>query len=187
MGLVKGRQFRSDASFSLKNKFARTVWGLVYFLFVRFSPIFLKRWRIWIYRLFNKKISKEANIYPKAKVWAPWNLEMKAGACIANNVYIYNQDIVKVEARALISQGAYICTGSHDFNTKLFKLITRPIIIGEHAWIASEAFVGPGVQVGEGAVLAARGVALKDLEPWGVYMGNPASKIKNRKLKSEWN
>jgi len=63
-------------------------------------------------------------------------------------------------------------------------LITRPIVLGEKAWIAAEAFVGPGVTVGEGAVLGARGVAMRDLEPWTVYRGNPAQPVKMRKLRS---
>jgi putative colanic acid biosynthesis acetyltransferase WcaF len=53
-------------------------------------------------------------------------------------------------------------------------------VIEPQAWVAAEAFVGPGVTVGEGAVLGARGVAFKALEPWTVYAGNPAQPLKKR-------
>ncbi|MET3516156.1 acetyltransferase-like isoleucine patch superfamily enzyme [Pseudacidovorax sp. 1753] len=81
---------------------------------------------------------------------------------------------------AVVSQGAHLCAGSHDIEDENFQLITRPINIGPRAWVAAEAFVGPGVTVGASAVLGARGVAFKDLDGYGVYVGNPAKKIKSR-------
>ncbi|MEP4891147.1 MAG: hypothetical protein ABJV04_14065 [Aliiglaciecola sp.] len=186
MDLITQRNKRSEPSFTLKNRLARVLWNITYLLLIRYSPVFLKRWRIFIYRLFSKNIHKNTNIYPRAKVWAPWNLRLQSGACIANDAYIYNQDEVVINKNALISQGAFICTGSHDYNSKTFKLVTKPIVIGEHAWIAAEAFVGPGVEICEGAVLGARGVTFKNLKPWTVYSGNPACEIKNRKVESDW-
>jgi putative colanic acid biosynthesis acetyltransferase WcaF len=59
-------------------------------------------------------------------------------------------------------------------------LILKPIVIGANAWIAADAFVGPGVTIGDGAVLAARGVAVRDIEPWTVHGGNPAKLIRVR-------
>lgn len=82
---------------------------------------------------------------------------------------------------AVVSQGAHLCGGTHDVDDPYFQLVTKPIEIGAFAWIAAEAFVGPGVRVGEGAVLGARAVAMKDLEPWSVYIGNPAQFLRYRK------
>jgi putative colanic acid biosynthesis acetyltransferase WcaF len=79
-----------------------------------------------------------------------------------------------------VSQGAHLCTGSHDIVDPNFPLVTKPIIIEAYAWIAAEAFVGPGVTVGEGAVLGARGVTFRDLSPWTVYVGNPAKPVHQR-------
>src|SRR3982750_212037 len=84
---------------------------------------------------------------------------------------------------ALVSQGAHLCAGTHDISSATFQLTARPIVIGAQAWIAAEAFVGPGVEVGEGAVLGARGVAFRSLDPWMVYGGNPAKAIKRRVLR----
>ena len=63
--------------------------------------------------------------------------------------------------------------------------IQKPIIIGDRAWVAAEAFIGPGVTVGEGAVVGARAAVFKDVEPWTVVGGNPARVIKTRTIKGE--
>nr|WP_236840907.1 hypothetical protein [Bradyrhizobium sp. CCGE-LA001] len=89
-------------------------------------------------------------------------------------------DKIILEPFALVSQGAHLCGGTHDVNDSEFKLITRPISIGSNAWIAAEAFVGPGVTVGVGAILGARAVAMRDLNPWGIYVGNPARFVRYR-------
>jgi putative colanic acid biosynthesis acetyltransferase WcaF len=81
---------------------------------------------------------------------------------------------------AIVSQDAVLCGGTHNIDIDAFPLVTRPITIGSHAWIAAEAFVGPGVDVGDGAVLGARGVAFKNLDAWFVYVGNPATKHRKR-------
>ena len=88
--------------------------------------------------------------------------------------------MVTIGERAIVSQGAHLCTGTHDISDPSFQLVVRPITIGAGAWIAAEAFVAPGVTCGAGAVLGARGVAFADLEPDFVYRGNPATKIKPR-------
>jgi putative colanic acid biosynthesis acetyltransferase WcaF len=87
---------------------------------------------------------------------------------------------ITVGANSIVSQGAHLCSGSHDVSDPDFQLITAPIWIGENAWIAAEAFVGPGVAIGEGAVLGARSVAFTSVEPWGIYVGNPARKVRAR-------
>jgi putative colanic acid biosynthesis acetyltransferase WcaF len=99
---------------------------------------------------------------------------------IGPGTIVYNQARITIGERAVVSQRSHLCAGSHAVNDPNFQLITRPISIGDQAWIASEAFVGPGVTVGEGAVLAARGVAFRDLDPWSIYNGNPAAFLKKR-------
>jgi putative colanic acid biosynthesis acetyltransferase WcaF len=89
-------------------------------------------------------------------------------------------DRVTIGAFAVISQGAQLCGGTHLVDSPDFQLVTRPIAVGAHAWIAADAFVGPGVRVGEGAVLGARAVAFRDLEPWTIYAGNPARPLRTR-------
>ena len=99
---------------------------------------------------------------------------------LGRGVNCYNQGSIAIGAGTVVSWNATLCSSTHDFAKPHFPLVVRPIRIGSEAWIAAEAFVGPGVTVGDGAVLGARGVATRDLEPWSVNSGNPACKIRER-------
>jgi putative colanic acid biosynthesis acetyltransferase WcaF len=90
-------------------------------------------------------------------------------------------DKIVLEDFAEVAQYVHLVAGTHDIDSPSFQLYTKPIRIGSHAWLASGCFVGPGVTIGEGAVLGARGVTFKDLSPWTVYAGNPARRIKTRR------
>ncbi len=85
----------------------------------------------------------------------------------------------------MVSQFSKLCTGSHDIESESFKLVTKPIVIRDYAWIASDVFVGQGVTVGTGSVIAARSSIYKDANPWMVYAGNPAKIIKERVISKE--
>jgi putative colanic acid biosynthesis acetyltransferase WcaF len=93
-------------------------------------------------------------------------------------------DRVELGEKAVVSQGTHLCGGTHDIKDPDFQLVTRPILVGKGAWIAAEAFVGPGVVVGEFAVIGARAVVLRNAEPYGVYVGNPAQLVKQRLLRA---
>jgi putative colanic acid biosynthesis acetyltransferase WcaF len=105
-------------------------------------------------------------------------------ACLATGVDCYCMDKVSLGRHALVSQRAFLCGGTHDVTDPEFRLVTGPIRIETDAWIAAEAFVGPGVVIGKGAVLGAKGVATRDLEPWTIYAGNPARPLKPRTWRS---
>ena len=84
---------------------------------------------------------------------------------------------------ATVSQRTYLCTASHNISSSLHEQIEKPIIIEPNAWVAAEAFIGPGVTIGEGAVVGARACVYKDVKPWTVVGGNPAKYIKDRIIK----
>jgi len=84
-------------------------------------------------------------------------------------------------SHAILSQGAYLCGATHDFDDPAFPLLAYAMQVGAYAWICARASVGPGVNVGEGAVLGLGSVATRHLEPWTVYAGVPAVKVKERK------
>lgn len=174
----------TGASFTLKNRLLRVVWDFTCLLVFRYTPRPLHVWRVFVLRCFGAQIGQHCHIYPKVKIWAPWNLEMHDYACLANEVTCYTQGKITLHERAIVSQGAHLCTGSHDYNDPDFSLYARPIEIGKDAWVCAEAFIGPGVTVGEGAVLGARAVTFKDLQAWQVYSGNPAQAIKQRQIKA---
>jgi len=106
---------------------------------------------------------------------------MEERTTLGPNVNCYNMAPVVIMSGAIVSQGAELCAGTHDIDDRNLQLVARPIVIGSQAWIAAEAFIGPGVSVGVGAVLGARGVTFQDLEDWTVYIGNPAMPKRKRR------
>jgi putative colanic acid biosynthesis acetyltransferase WcaF len=172
--------FTGAASFSLKNRLTRATWIIVWLVLARWTPQPLHKWRIFLLRLFGAKVSWSCKIYSSTSIWLPAHLQMKPQAILGPRVICYNQAPISLGMRAIVSQGAHLCSGTHDFDRPEFQLKTFPIKIEENAWVCADAFIGPGVTVEKGAVLGARGVAFKDLPAWTVAVGNPASFIKNR-------
>jgi putative colanic acid biosynthesis acetyltransferase WcaF len=167
-------------SFSLKIRLQRSLWNVVYYCFFRYSPRPFHEWRSFILRSFGAKVGKHVHIYPGVKIWAPWNLELNDECGVANGAILYSQNKIYLGYRSIISQGAHICTGSHDYTKKGHPLITSPIHIGRQSWIAAEAFIHPGVNIGEGAVIGARSVVTEDMPPWMVCTGHPCKPLKER-------
>jgi putative colanic acid biosynthesis acetyltransferase WcaF len=122
--------------------------------------------RVVILRAFGAHISTGVVIKPHVRVKFPWRLSIGAHSWIGEDVWIDNLAQVSIGAQCCISQAAYLCTGSHNWSRKTFDLVTKPIVIEDGAWICAKATVGPGVRVGEGAVLALGSVATRDLDPW---------------------
>ncbi|HWV74260.1 MAG TPA: WcaF family extracellular polysaccharide biosynthesis acetyltransferase [Pseudosphingobacterium sp.] len=172
----------TGASFSIQNRLKRLFWDMCYFLFFRFSPRPLHAYRAFILRCFGAKVGKGVHVYPKVKIWAPWNLVLKDECGIANGVELYSQGLITVGVRAIISQGSYICTGTHDYTKAGHPLYTLPITIQEKAWVAADCFVHPGVTIGEGAVIGARSVVTKDMPNWMVCAGHPCKPLKERNM-----
>jgi len=103
-------------------------------------------------------------------------------ATLARGVECYNIAKITLEKKSIVSQEAKLYTGTHNYNDDDFPLIAKPIYISKHAWIAASCFVGPGVNIEDGAILGACGVAFKNLDAWSIYIGNPAQKIKDRSI-----
>ena len=172
-------------SFSIKNRIRRLLWNFFYVIFFKYSPRFFHSWRSFVLRCFGAKIGRGVHIYPKVIIWAPWNLEIDDYVGIADGVTLYSQDKILIGKKAVISQGSYICTGTHNYNETGFQLITKPIKIGDFAWIAAESFIHPGTTIGAGAVIGARSVVTKNMPPNMVCSGFPCKPIKERMLKNQ--
>lgn len=171
-------------SFSLQHRFYRAVWNVTWWLLASWTPPPLHRWRGWLLKQFGADVHTTARIYGTARIWYPPNLTLHAHSVIGPGSNIYCQDHISIGNKAIVSQGAHLCTGSHDIADPDFQLVTKPIVIGAGAWVAAEAFIGPGVSVGQGAIIGARCVLFKNAVPLGVYAGNPAKLIKIRKIRS---
>jgi putative colanic acid biosynthesis acetyltransferase WcaF len=159
----------------------RVLWSCVQ-PFFRYSPRICFGWRRFLLRLFGARIGRRVNIYNSAMIYLPWNLEIGDWSAIGEDAFIYNLGQVTIGKNVTISQRTHLCAGSHDYRKPDLPLLTPPIRIGDQAWICADAFVGPGVSVGEGAIVGARGVAVKDVGPWQIVAGNPARHIRKRVL-----
>jgi putative colanic acid biosynthesis acetyltransferase WcaF len=173
----------SGPSFSIKNRLLRVVWNCIYALVFRHSPRPFHTWRSFILKLFGAKIGKNVHVYPKVIIWAPWNIELGDEVGIANGVELYSQGKIKIGNRSVISQGTYICTGSHDYTLKEHPLYTKDVSIGANVWVAAQSFIHPGVCIEDGVVVGARSVVIKNLPRYTVCSGNPCAVIKPRILK----
>lgn len=131
---------------------------------------------------FGAKIDRKAYIYARCVIFAPWNLVV-GRACIGPRTEIYNKAPIRIGDDTVISQESFLCAASHDISSKMLPLKTAPITIENNVWIASDAFIGMGVTIGEGAVVGARAAVFKDVESWTVVGGNPAKFIKKRIIK----
>lgn len=168
------------ASFSRRNRLARLLWNATWMLLFRPTPPPLHGWRCWLLRRFGARVAPGCHVYGDVLIWAPWNLVMEPLSCLGPRVICYSMAAVQLGERAVVSQGVHLCTGSHDYTSENFQLYAQPITIGSDAWICAEAFLGPGVEIGEGAVIGARAVVTRSQPAWMVCAGNPARVIKPR-------
>lgn len=138
------------------------------------------RWRARLLRAFGAQIGTGVVLKPGVRVKFPWRLSVGDHAWIGEDVWIDNLAEVMIGDHACVSQGSYLCTGSHDWASKTFNLITKPIFVHSKAWVGAKSVIAPGCNVGEGTVLAIGSVASGDLDPWTVYSGSPAKATRMR-------
>ncbi len=178
LNVEKNRRARKYSSAELTR---RVLWTLAQPLF-RFSPRPCFGWRRFLLRCFGAKVGHSVHVYPTATIYFPWNLEAGDETAIGERALIYNLGRVTLGARVTVSHGAHVCAGTHDHTKPDFPLLRPPIIVGPEAWICADAFVGPGVTIGEGAIVGARAVAMKDVRPWTIVIGNPARETQRREI-----
>jgi putative colanic acid biosynthesis acetyltransferase WcaF len=170
--------------FGARHKLGRLVWGVVQGTVFRWSPRPCFGWRRWLLSLFGAKLSARARVYPRARVWAPWNLQMGDFATIADDVDVYCVDRITLGERAIVSQYSYLCGATHDFEDERRPLVPKPIVIGRRCWVAADVFVGPGVELGEGCVVGARSSVFSDLPGWSVCVGSPAKVVRTYEVRA---
>ena len=168
-------------AFSLTNRLRRVSWNLVWLFLYRPSPRPFHSWRALLLRLHGAKMGADCHFYPASKVWAPWNLVCAEQVTAADHAEIYTPAPITFGDHAILSQGAYICGATHDYDDPAFPLLAFAMHIGSYAWICARASVSPGVNIGDGAVLGLASVASRDLDAWTIYAGVPAIRIKQRR------
>lgn len=170
---------RAARKYPLRVQSARLLWGIGRILF-RCIPRPLYSLRVQLLRLFGAQIGRNVHISNSAVIYFPWELVVGDYSSIGDNTFLYNLAELRIGRRVTISQRAHICGGTHDYRDAALPLIKCPINIGDDAWVCADAFIGPNIVVGAGAVVAARSVVVKPVAEWTVVAGNPARFIKSR-------
>ena len=168
---------------SFREKAVRAIWMTLGRPLFRVSFHNWYRFRASLLRLFGARVGRHTAIRPTARIEVPWMLTVDDDASIGDYAIVYCLGPTYIGKRAIISQYAHLCAGTHDYTDHTFKLIRSPITIGNDVWIGTDAFIGPGVTIGELTVVGARSSLYKDAEPGKVYVGNPAKPIKDRELR----
>ncbi|HWY10408.1 MAG TPA: WcaF family extracellular polysaccharide biosynthesis acetyltransferase [Bacteroidia bacterium] len=140
--------------------------------------------RRFILCLFGAKIGKGVILKPHVIIKFPWNLTIGNNVWIGENVWIENQAQVTIEDNCCISQRAMLITGNHDYRKPTFDLIIGEIIMKEGAWLGADAKLCPGTIMQSHSIVTVGSVASGILEPYSIYQGNLAVKIKDRKMES---
>ena len=159
---------------------ARVLWRIVHATIWKLCWRRVPSPRPLMLMIFGCKTSANAEYCGSTWIEMPWDLSVGPYVSIGPRVHLYNLGGLTIGSHTLISQDAYICGGTHDYNDPAWPLVRKPVVIGEWVWIGAGAFIHPGVTIGDGAIVGARAVVTKDVEPWTIVAGNPAVVIKKR-------
>jgi putative colanic acid biosynthesis acetyltransferase WcaF len=164
--------------------FKRFIWHYTNGLFFRSGIFPFYGLKVFILRLFGARVGKGVLIKPYVNIKYPWFLQIGDHTWIGENVWIDNLGLIKIGSHVCISQGAYLLTGNHDFKKPAFDLIVKNITIEDGVWIGAKSVVCPGVTCGPHSILSVGSILSSDMEAFGIYKGNPASKIAVRTIET---
>jgi putative colanic acid biosynthesis acetyltransferase WcaF len=179
LGLTSNRDYRPGRGFVV-----RAAWLVVEAL-VFSSPVLtsypVKR---WLLRLFGARVGRDVIIKPGVHVKYPWRLTVGDRCWLGERCWIDSMEDVVLESDVVVSQGAYVCTGNHDWSDPGMGLTPEPTVLEHGVWIAAFACVGPGRRVARGSVVSLGAILLQDTEENGIYVGNPATKVGERSIRA---
>jgi len=134
--------------------------------------------------LFGAKIGQGVYIKPGVRVKFPWYLTVGDYCWLGEDLWIDNLTDVRIGSNVCISQGAYLCTGNHDWTTPNMKLFRKPIRVDDGSWVGARAILCPGVSIGSGSIVAAGSVVTRSIGEYEVWAGNPAVFVRERRIGS---
>ena len=156
-------------SYDNKN-FSRGAPALVEALWLAVSGLLVETWlpgsywRITILKLFGANIGGAVVLKPGIKIKFPWRLQLGSHVWIGERVWIDNLELVSIGDNTCISQGAFICTGSHDFKSPGFDLITEKIVIGSRVWVGAYSRIFVGANIPDDIFLKAGSTVIKEFK-----------------------
>jgi putative colanic acid biosynthesis acetyltransferase WcaF len=154
------------------------------------KPLFRLTFHNWyglrasVLRMFGAKLGHNVRIRRTVRIEIPWNLDIADDVSVGDEAILYSLGVIRIGPRSSVSQYAHLCAGTHDYTSPDYPLLRPPITVGADCWIATDAFVGPGVTIGDRSVIGARAVVVKDVPPDQVAVGNPARCINRREMNS---
>jgi putative colanic acid biosynthesis acetyltransferase WcaF len=158
----------------------RAAWMVVNRCILLTSVPWPSRMKCVLLRAFGARIGRAVVVKNRVNIKYPWHLSVGDNAWIGEGVWIDSLAPVRVGANACLSQGCMLETGNHDWSKPAFDLVVREVVVEEGAWAAAMSLLLPGSRLAGHAVLAAGSVLAGDTEPYGIYVGNPARKVKER-------
>lgn len=158
----------------------RVAWYFCSLLLFEGGWLPISRPKLSLLRLFGATVGRGVVVKPNVRIKFPWKLRVGENTWIGQEVWIDNLAEVTIGDNCCLSQGVYLCTGSHDHQRTTFDLVLGSITIESQCWIASKSVVLPGVRVGEGAVVAAGSVVVKNVDAGTIVGGCPATAIGSR-------
>lgn len=162
------------------SKLKMLLWYWTNNLFINSGWLFVSKVKIFILRLFGAKIGKNVVLKPNVNIKYPWHLFIGNNVWIGENVWVDNLTDVIIEDNVCISQGSMLLCGNHNYKKSTFDLIIGSIKLEDGSWVGAQSVVCPSVTMKSHSVLTVGSVATKDCEPYSIYQGNPAVKIKDR-------
>ncbi len=171
--------------YPLSDYLRRFAWSIVQATLIRLSPGRAMGWRRFWLKLFGAKVGKLSGIRPTTRIIHPWLLTLEDYTMLGDGVTVYNLGHVTVGEHTVVSQNVHLCAGTHDYTKPDLPLIRSTITIGRGVWVCADAFIGPGVTIGDNTVVGARAVVVKDVGPDIVVAGNPARPVKPREMKRD--
>ena len=166
-----------------KNFIIRVLWYYTNLLFFNNGWFPFSKLKVFLLRLYGAKVGKGVVIKPSVNIKYPWRLKIGNYVWIGENVWIDNLADVEIGNNVVISQGAMLLTGSHDYSKVSFDVIVGKIILEDGVWIGAKSIVYPNITCKTHSILGVNSVAIKDLDAYFIYQGNPAIKVSKRIIK----
>lgn len=167
---------RAAEKWTAREQLGRVIWAAALPLF-RLSPRPFWVFRRALLRLFGATVGAGVHVYPTVRIAIPWNIKLGRNCAVGDRVILYSLGPISIGNRSTISQGAHLCAGTHDITDPARQLLKPPIFVGEDAWVCADAFIGPGVTIGNSAIVGARAVVMRDVRSSAIVAGNPAREI----------
>tara|TARA_B110000046_G_scaffold185465_1_gene227195 strand:+ start:4984 stop:5535 length:552 start_codon:yes stop_codon:yes gene_type:complete len=160
------------------------LWYFINVVFFVSHIIPLSSLKVWLLKLFGAKLGRNVVIKPGVNIKYPWKLVIGDYSWLGEDVWIDNLEQVTIGSNVCISQGAMLLCGNHNYKKTTFDLMVNEIILEEGVWLGAKSIVCSGVRCKTHAILSVGSIANIDLEPYTIYQGNPAKKIRNRVIKA---